>query len=186
MTINEGFSLSRRFRALVSRVIDTKVGVAHSYHYTSLDCSEGCTFGTTSAPDSEIECELFKVAETLIYTKNEYTAFVKGVGIHPDEDSILCIKIRQKDGYEFMSTRKTLCSPGNLEIIWIPFYYSRVPNYSEKLVRRGNELGVIANSFIPPPVEIFFSLQIVSSSLHDNVPYVKVGHPPSALSQTTE
>ena len=72
---------------MVSPAIDTEIHVAHSCHFTSLDSSDRhdntpCTACTSEA---EIKTELFEVGETLIYTKDGHTAFVKVVAIQLDK-----------------------------------------------------------------------------------------------------
>ena len=129
MSINEGFSLSRTYRAMVSKVVNTKVNPLFSCHFTHLDCEEGCACGHSHAHGTfkDLKTEVFEVGETLIYSKNGYTSFVKVKAIELDDNNVLQLRVVQQNNEELLTTKEFLRSPGNPDIGWIP---TSVPEYA--------------------------------------------------------
>lgn len=78
LSINEGFTLSRVYRVLASKVINTKVQHEHSCCFTHLDDDDCFTCAKWAYSTCEsMTTELFVVCETVFFSKDGYSTFVK-------------------------------------------------------------------------------------------------------------
>ena len=145
LSINEGFSLSNVYLALVAKVINPKVHTQHSCCLTNLNLEDDGSSGTldekstcssqgyckttcnsTGLDSLNIKTELFEVGETLFYSKDGYSTLVKITAINLDKDNMLRFSVIAANGNEHITTREHLRSPDNPDIGWIP---STVPEY---------------------------------------------------------
>ena len=145
LSINEGFSLSNVYLALVAKVINPKVHTQHSCCLTNLNLEDDGSSGTldekstcssqgyckttcnsTGLDTLDIKTELFEVGETLFYSKDGYSTLVKITAINLDKDNLLRFSVIAANGDKHITTREHLCSPDNPDIGWIP---STVPEY---------------------------------------------------------
>ncbi len=74
----------------------------------------------------ELKTELFEGGETLVYTKDGYPSYVKVTAVELNDDKVLQIRLSEKGGDDFVTTREHLHSPNNPDIGWIP---STMPEY---------------------------------------------------------
>jgi len=88
LPVNEGFSLSGFYSKLVAR----KVHLTKQFcHYTA------SAFISEEAPERtplDISSDIFHVGETLLYTKDGHTLYVKVEEIFIADDSVLQFKVR--------------------------------------------------------------------------------------------
>ena len=111
-------------------MVNTAINPAHSCHFIDLDLDDidecNCSAHAHSTSGLDLQTELFEVGETLLYSKNGYSSFVKLVAVELDADNILSLRVAQPNGDEFVTKKEYLRSPDNPDIGWIP---SSVPEY---------------------------------------------------------
>ena len=70
--------------------------------------------------------ELFDVGETVFFSKDGYSTFVKIKSFQLDDSNVLHFTVTSSDGTEIVTTRENLCAPKISDIGWIP---QSVPEY---------------------------------------------------------
>ena len=136
MPINEGFSVHNIFRAMVTRVINTKISHGHSCNCTCLDRDADHGKGQRCFAASGKKSELFEIGETLFYTKEGFSTLVKVEALHLDSNNVLQITVVDPAGEKFDTTREHLRSPSNPDVGWIP---TSVPEYKSNAKRLSDE-----------------------------------------------
>ena len=158
LSINEGFSQSRVYRVLVSKVINTDIHQEHSCCFTRLDDDDRstCIKQAHSVCDN-MTTELFDVGETVFFSKDGYSTFVKIKSFKLDDSNVLRFTVNASDGTEIVTTREHLRAPDNPDIGWIPKsvpeYKSAAHNLSDKEIEK-----IVSPIHLSPLQQEFLSL----------------------------
>ena len=74
----------------------------------------------SAQPVLDLSDEIFHPGETLLYSKEGRTVYVRVVSVHLGEDSVLRFKVKPSDGDLFFTTKEYLRDPESPDIGWIP------------------------------------------------------------------
>ena len=74
----------------------------------------------SAQPVLDLSDEIFHPGETLLYSKEGRTVYVRVVSVHLGEDSVLRFKVKPSDGNIFFTTKEYLRDPESPDIGWIP------------------------------------------------------------------
>jgi hypothetical protein len=123
LPINEGFSLAARFtNAFATKVCREKT---HCHCHLSQQIPEDDSEKQTL----ELSSNMFHVGETLLYTNEGHTTYVRVDKIFLDDDAVLRFHVHMKDENLITTTQEYLRAPDALDIGWIP---STVPDKRER------------------------------------------------------
>ena len=129
MQVNQGFSVSRIYSALGSKVINTATDFQYSCCFTCLpdsDVCHGCDGCVSAALTTGIKQEVFEEGETLFCAIDGWFGLVRVKSIELDDTGVLRFVVTDNNGKDIATTREHLRSPSNPDIGWIP---SSVPEY---------------------------------------------------------
>ena len=114
LPINEGWDCFTLF----SKLFQTKVCTTKEHCHCHL--SNLIPDDESAQPVLELSDDIFHVGETLLYSKEGHTVYVRIESVQLDEDSVLRFKVKPADGESFLTTREFLKDPGSPDIGWIP------------------------------------------------------------------
>jgi hypothetical protein len=115
LPINEGFNFAGLYSRAVRMVVRTDKQHCHC-HLSHLipDDSQGVK------PPIDLSSDMIHVGETLLYTKDGHTTYVKVEKVFLDDDAVLRIRVRTMNGDLLDTTKESLRAPEDPDIGWIP------------------------------------------------------------------
>ena len=131
MQVNQGFSVSRIYSALVSKVINTATDFRYSCCFTRFpgsDICQGCEGCSSTVLAADVKQELFEEGETLFCgIDHGWSWLVRVKSMAIDDAGVVRFVVTDSNGKDITTTREHLRSPSNPGIGWIP---SSAPEYN--------------------------------------------------------
>ena len=117
LPVNEGWSVF----SLYSSIFGTKVtlGKQHCHCHASHLIPDD-DIGNQAPKPVELSDELFHVGETLLFSKEGRTVYVRVTRVSVGADSVLRFTVKPSDGDVFETAREFLRCPDDPDIGWIP------------------------------------------------------------------
>jgi hypothetical protein len=124
LPINEGFSLAARFTNAFATNVCRNKKHCHCHLFQQIPEDD------SKKPTIELDSNMFHVGETLLYTNEGHTTYVRVDKIFLDDGAVLTFHVRTKDEKLIKATQESLHAPDAPDIGWIP---STVPDRREAI-----------------------------------------------------
>ena len=117
LPVNEGWSIF----SLYSRIVGTKVVLEKQHcHCHASHLIPDDSVDSPAPKPVDLSNDFFHVGETLLFSREGRTVYVRVVRIAVGADSVLRFVMKPSDGDEFETTREFLRAPDDPDIGWIP------------------------------------------------------------------